>query len=461
MEPLSRRALSLSVGASALVPGAVRAATPTPALTDEAIRQILVDRIEVRKKSLGMVVGLTSREGRRVIGYGVLDRKDRRVPGADTVFAVGSVTKLFTALILADMARRGEVALGDPVARYLPAAVPQRNGRQITLVDLATHTSGLPFWPSNLAPPPPENAQHYTEAQLYAFLAGYQLTRDPGSQWEYSNLGFALLGHALARRAGLDYATLLGDRITRPLGMRDTGVMPSPAMRSRLAMGHDEALQPTRRWNFGLFAPAGGALSTVNDLLSFAEMTMAAPTASPLAAASALMLQTRVSVPIIEGQQALGWEIRGRGEGQFLNKDGVEVGFTASIVCAPATGDAVVVLSNSVIGAADIARHLLRPALPLAKAYKVITLPREALDAYVGQYRPGPGFTFTVSRAESFLLLQLPSAPRFPIKPIGPAAFVVEEVGLELEFQRDPAGRVAGMVLHVPGRPPIAAARVP
>ena len=153
------------------------------------------------------------------------------------------MTKVFTSLLLADMVQRGEVALADPVAKYLPAdvKVPERGGRVITLVDLSTHTSGLPRMPSNFHPKDPANPYaDYTAEQLFQFLSSYQLTRDIGSQFEYSNLGGGLLGQALARRAGMDYEALVRSRITAPLGMSSTGITLSPEMKARLAVGHND-----------------------------------------------------------------------------------------------------------------------------------------------------------------------------------------------------------------------------
>jgi len=160
----------------------------------------------------------------------------------NTIFEVGSVTKVFTSLLLADMAQRGQVALTDPVAKYLPAGVkmPERNGRQISLEDLATHTSGLPRLPSNLSPKDAANPYaDYSVEQLYQFLSGYQLTRDIGPQYEYSNLGGGLLGHVLARRAGMDYEKVVRSRICEPLGMRSTSITLSDDMKTRFAVGHN------------------------------------------------------------------------------------------------------------------------------------------------------------------------------------------------------------------------------
>jgi CubicO group peptidase (beta-lactamase class C family) len=185
-------ALGLLIGASLV------AQAPPPTLpSDSEIRSILVDRIDKQHESVGIVVGVIDARGRRVVPHGSLAKGDTRPLNGDTVFEIGSITKMFTALLLTDMVQRGDVALGDPVAKYLPPDVtmPQRGGRQITLQDLATHTSGLPRLPSNLASKDPSNPYvDYSIAQLYQFLSGYQLTRDIDSQFDYSNLGFGLLG---------------------------------------------------------------------------------------------------------------------------------------------------------------------------------------------------------------------------------------------------------------------------
>jgi len=171
--------------------------------SDVEIRKILADRIGVENLGIGIVVGVIDSNGRRVVGYGSLAKNDRRHLDGDTVFEIGSMTKVFTSLLLMDMTRRGEVALTDPVSKYLPASVkvPERNDRKITLADLSTQSSGLPRMPTNFAPKDDTNPYaDYSVQQMYDFLSGYQLTRDIGSQYEYSNLGVGLLGHALSAR---------------------------------------------------------------------------------------------------------------------------------------------------------------------------------------------------------------------------------------------------------------------
>jgi len=217
---------------------------PGPLATAKQIQDMLVQRIDVQHKSDGIVVGVITKQAREIIGYGHFDRDDSRVPNGDTVFEIGSISKVFTSLLLSEMVLDGEVKLSDPISKYLPVSVhaPSRNGKQITLLDLATHHSGLPSAATN-------SSWDYSPQQMYEFLDKYQLTRDPGEKYEYSNLGVGLLGVILATRAGSDYETLLRTRITAPLGMNRTGVELTPEMKADFTAGHDGRLYKAQPWS--------------------------------------------------------------------------------------------------------------------------------------------------------------------------------------------------------------------
>src|ERR1700728_3129984 len=176
-----------------------------------------------------------------MVAYDALEKGDTRTLDGDTLFEIGSITKVFTALLAADMAQRDELRLDDPIAKYLPTnvKVPERHGRQITLIDLATHTSGLPRMPENFHPKDPNNPYaDYSVDALYSFLSSYELRRDIGAKYVYSNLGFGLLGLGLAQRAGTDYEQLVVTRICNPLGMESTRITLSQPLRQRFAAGH-------------------------------------------------------------------------------------------------------------------------------------------------------------------------------------------------------------------------------
>ena len=176
-----------------------------------------------------------------------------------------------------DMADRGEVKLDDPVALYLPADVriPERSGRKITLLDLSTQSSGLPRMPDNFRPSNPLNPYaDYTIAQMFDFLGRYQLPRDIGAEFEYSNLGVALLGHALAQRASKSYEALVGERILNPLHMDHTAITLTPWMVEHLAKGHTAIGAVTPNWDIPTFAGAGALRSTMTDMLKFARANL-------------------------------------------------------------------------------------------------------------------------------------------------------------------------------------------
>jgi CubicO group peptidase (beta-lactamase class C family) len=219
-----------------------------------------------------MVIGLVDEGGSRVFSAGKLDNGTDAKADGDTVFFIGSVSKTFTALLLQVAVERGEMKLDEPVAKYLPRSVrmPARGGKEITLLHLATHSSGLPVNPDNMTgATEKEQYEGYTVEQMYAYLAGCTLSRDPGMEFGYSNVGMALLGHVLALRAGTNFESLVVNEICRPLQMGSTCIMLTPELKRRLAMGHDGSGKASPPWKLQVYAPAGSIHSTANDLLKY------------------------------------------------------------------------------------------------------------------------------------------------------------------------------------------------
>jgi CubicO group peptidase (beta-lactamase class C family) len=309
------------------------------------LRAALAKRVDEAKEGTGAIVGMLTRRGRSFTSYGRA-RADGPEITAETIFEIGSITKVFTALLLADMVEHGEVALDDPVRKYLPngVTVPSRGRRDITLSDLATHTSGLPRDPTNLDLRSLDDPYaEYRAADLHAFLAGYSLQRDPGTQFEYSNVGMGLLGHALATRASLSYEAILTRRVLGPLGMKNTSVVVDEERRSRRATGHSQAVAPVPWWHFDAMAGAGAMNSTAQDMLVFAEAAMGADT--PLKAAFARM--TSVRRPTGGGtDQVLGWDAFRYQGNEVLAKSGVTNGFRSRFFVDRTGHRAVIVLIN-------------------------------------------------------------------------------------------------------------------
>ena len=440
---------------------------PKTALTDDDIRSILVERIERQQQSLGIVVGVFTPAGRRVVAHGVADREDTQSVTADTVFEIGSVTKVLTAWLLADMSRRGEVSLSDPVNAYLPAERQMRpaSGRFIRLSDLATHTAGLPFWPPNLAPTGDQTQAlaTYTVPQLFEFMSTFDVPAEVGSKWAYSNIDAGLLGVLLARRAETSYEGLLRSRLTGAIAMNSTHVAIPSALSGRRATGHDSRLQPAKRWNVPAMEGGGSLHSTVNDLLAF--LAALGNPDGPAAAALPVMLATRRPGPGF--QQALGWMVLApNGANELLFHDGQTLGFASAIAYEPASRTGVVVLSNAANPVGDIARHVLRPAIPLAKPLPPaprrteIHMDPTQFDRLAGEYSPAAGTIFVVTREGDALMLQLPGLPKLRLRPESELGFfVAENTRISVTFTVTDRGEAHGLVFKAPGAD-VTAARV-
>lgn len=429
-----------------------------PAASSESdVRRILSERIDREHRGVGIVVGVITPQGRRVISHGVFAQGDSRPLDGDTLFEIASVGKVFTALALADMVQQGEVALDDPVAKYLPPGVtmPERGGRTITLRDLATHMSGLPRMPTNFAPGDPSNPYaDYTLEQLYAFLSGYALTRDIGSQYAYSNLGYGLLGNVLARRAGVDYETLVTSRISKPLGLNSTAITLPPNLKARLAKGHNELLQPVPNWDDTTMAGAGSLLSSVNDLLTFVAAQLAEPD-SALGSAMAAMRAVRRPTGTPNLDIALGWHILTQGGREFVWHNGGTGGYSSFAGFCPQTGVGVVVLANSEIGVDDIAVHVVDPNRPLDKPLpqgQSRTTDPYSFEGFVGRYRLAANSVVTVSREGSHLFLEEAGEPRVEAFAQSRESGTFRVADGQIRFETDAFGRVTGLILRRQGR---------
>ncbi len=318
-------------------------------LTGPQIHSLLAEFVEEDRQSVGVVVGVTSADGRVVVGYGRLSADDPTQLDGDTVFEVGSITKVFTSTLLADLVLQEELGLDTPVQSLLGdnVRVPSRNGAEITLGHLATHSSGLPRLPDNLDPEDPANPySDYAVEDLYDFLSSHRLDRDIGATVEYSNLGYGLLGHALALREGTDFETLMVERILNPLQMSDTSIELTPDLRDRMAPGHDMWLRPAANWDLPVLGGAGALRSTVNDLLTFLEANLGL-SESPLRQAMELARVPQQRDPALGMDIGLGWIIASEGEREFVWHNGATGGYASFIGFDANAGEGIVILSNS------------------------------------------------------------------------------------------------------------------
>jgi D-alanyl-D-alanine-carboxypeptidase/D-alanyl-D-alanine-endopeptidase len=271
------------------------------------ILELLARRME-EKEGTGAAVAVLHGHRLSVLAHGTTKIQGQESPSGNSIFQIASLTKIFTSLLLADAVRRQEVALDDRLERYLPVPSPPFDAQSITLVDLATHTSGLPLRPASRVDRSQDDPySNYSEADLTADLAAVRLNRPPGSVFEYSNFGYGLLGEALCRRTGNSYSELLRTRILEPLDLEETALIPTVSMRHRLVQGYDLNFEAAHPWSFGALAPAGALFSSLNDLAKILQLFLGDTYCQPLAASASFMLTVDRPGDDSETRMALGW----------------------------------------------------------------------------------------------------------------------------------------------------------
>ena len=423
--------------------------------SDAQIRAILKTRVDSGATG-GIVVGVLQDGRRRFIAYG--SAGPGRAPlDEHTIFEIGSISKTFSGVLLADEVLRGEARVDEPVSALLPAGtvVPSRGGRQITLEHLATHTSGLPRLPENMSPASAlDPYADYDARHLYGFLAAYRLPRAPGDSVEYSNLGGGLLGHALTLRAKApDWGTLVTQRITAPLGMRETYVAVPSDAQSRLALGHDAALDSVPAWHFDALAGAGALHSSAADMLTWLAAQLDTLN-GPLARAAALARPPRTPTNA-SARIALGWIVGGSTAHPIWWHNGGTGGFRSFAAFDPARNAAVIVLSNSSQTVDDIGAHLFNPAVPLIMPARppraAVALSSTALDRVVGAYPVTPAMVLAITREGESLYVQATGQPKLRLVALADNHFIALAANAELVFDLSQPGAAQHVTLRQNG----------
>jgi CubicO group peptidase (beta-lactamase class C family) len=424
---------------------------------DSGLLALIQGRVE-EGRATGIVVGVREADGtHRIVAYG--DPGPGALPlDGESVFEIGSITKVFTGILLAEMAASGEVSLEDQVQDHVPpeVTIPSRNGGQIRLVDLATHRSGLPRLPDNMDPAEATNPYaDYTVAQLHEFLSGHTLRRDIGAEFEYSNLGTGLLGQVLAGVNSSDWESLVKESLLEPLGMEMSGVTLSPEMREHLALGHNPAGEVVPNWDIPTFAGAGALRSNAEDMLVFLDANLGEPKGL---LEEAMRVSHEPRLPAGSGMRiGLNWITRTSGEGTIVWHNGGTGGYRSFLGFDPVREVGVVVLTNSSQSADDIGFHLLNSAIPLADPptppveRDEIEVGTELLEEYVGLYELTPSFQIEVTLEGGGLHVQATGQPRFPIFAETETRFFLKVVNAQVTFVRSEAGEVTELILHQGG----------
>ena len=434
-----------------LITMSTAAAAQSIEITDE-VKASIRSRVD-NGYNTGIIVGVVDQQGTRIFGSGETEFGNGTTPDENSVFEIGSISKVFTSILLADMVAGGEVALDDPIELYLPDGVtaPTRGERSITLYDLATHTSGLPRMPDNFSPADATNPYaDYTVEQMYEFLDGHTLQRDIGSQYEYSNFGVGLLGNLLANAAGTTYENLANQRITSVLGMDDTSIELTPDQQRRLAKGHVGTMA-VPNWDIPTLAGAGALRSTTADMLTFISANAGIEDTRLYAVLSSAH-EPRELAGSPAMQIGLGWHIRS-GEGvDVVWHNGGTGGYRSFVGFVQDGSTGVVVLTNSNRSADDIGFHLLDQGFPLGEVRATVEVAADVLRRYVGEYELTPTLIFDVQLEGEQLIIGLTGQTRLPVYAESESQFFYTVVDAQITFEVDERGEVTALVLHQNGR---------
>ena len=315
-------------------------------LTDKKVDSAARTYIQ-KSNTVGLSLGILRNGVITTYNYGETKQGNNQLPDANTLFEIGSITKTFTATLLAWYVNEGKVKLSDPITKYLPDSVVANKELQgITLQMLSNHSSGLPRLPDNFVNHSSDSLDPYRDYKkqyLLDYLKTCKLMSKPGQKYAYSNLAVGLLGSILEQVSGKPFEQMVDEIICKPLGMKSTARQLSPALKQRFVTVYNDQGKETPAWNFDVLAPCGSLRSTVNDLLTYAKANMT-PANTKLSKAFELTHQVTFDKDIKLG---LGWHIIKVNGAEYYFHNGGTYGCSSFLVFNPEKKIAVVVLSNS------------------------------------------------------------------------------------------------------------------
>jgi len=301
-----------------------------------------------KSNTVGMSIAVLKGGQSRTYNYGETKKGNGQLPNIGSIYEVGSITKTFTATLLAWYINEGKLSLTDPITKYLPDSVAANPSlKNIKLVNLTNHTSGLPGLPSNFtaqkAYQETNPYKNYTKEMLFSYLKNCTLRSEPGTKYAYSNLAVGLLGIILERVSGKPYEQLVSDIICKPLGMNNTVQHLYPLISTRFTTVYDENGSQTPAWDFDALAACGSLRSTINDLLLYTKANMAKAD-TKLSKAFELTHQITFSN---DTKVAMGWHIiKVDGVNYYFHNGGTD-GSSSFLSYNIEKNIAVIILSNS------------------------------------------------------------------------------------------------------------------
>ncbi len=424
-----------------------------------AIAQPYVEAEIINCAAIGVIDG----DSRLTMSVGQFSKTDPSKADENTIFEIGSISKVFTGILLADAIKRGIVTADQPVDDLLPSGVrmpvlKRSPDRKISLTQLSTHVSGLPRMPDNFGDvDPTDPAANYSAENMFEFLKSHELSRKPGIAEEYSNLGVGLLGVVLSRKQEVDYETLLRSRITAPLKMADTSLELSADQTKRLAPPHDAGCDPSSNWTFQAMAGAGGIRSTVNDMLKFAQANIETPDGEIGSAIDLAFSQQRKPKGLRSNTMGFGWMINPKSETRWHN--GGTGGYHSMMFVNRKDRRAVVVLCNTATPEVDtLASEIMalvsgRDVKP-RKFKKTIEATPALCKRYVGKYKLNDTFMFDIAFAndeKTELTVKLTGQSAIRIYPESETTWFLKVVDAKIKFTLDEDGKCTALTLHQNG----------
>lgn len=300
-------------------------------------------------KTVGLSIGVINNGKMQFYHYGESKKGSQKLPTNSTLYEIGSITKTFAALLLAQTIENKKTTLNAPINNFLPKNIPNLafENKKITLENLANHSSGLPRLPDNLlgsantiADNPYKN---YTENDLFQFLEKYKLTRPILKEYEYSNLAFGLLGVILEKINKKIFEQQIQTQICKPFGMENTKITLSDQDKNNyFAQGYNEEGNATSSWEFQSMAAAGGIRSTIEDMVKYINNYLN-PDKKML---NAINLTQKTTFEYGQNKVGLGWHIIKMKENEVWQHGGGTGGFRTLAAFCPATKNGIVILSN-------------------------------------------------------------------------------------------------------------------
>jgi D-alanyl-D-alanine-carboxypeptidase/D-alanyl-D-alanine-endopeptidase len=403
----------------------------------------------------GIIAMLKTPEGTATYVYGI--SKEGEPLREDHLFEIGSISKTFTSLVLAQMALNGDLSLDDPINKFFPEGtnLPERNGKQITLRQLSMHRSGLPSFPPDyqLRADPNDPFAGYHEADLMTSLSTVQLARDPGEAYEYSNLGVGLLGFILAKQNGMTWEQMVKSRIVEPLGLKDMTVTLTPEQQARFAQGHSGPML-AGPWGFDALAGCGALRGTAADMLRY-TCANAGIIETPLYPAMQGMMAFKLPTNAPNPEVALAWHITtGPSGASIVWHNGGTGGYRTFTGYIPDTGRAVVVFSNTANEVDRIGVSLLVPQIPLpdVESANGVKVAVEKLKRLEGKFALAPGAIIDVREVGGQLTAELTGQQRFPVYPTSDTEFFYKVVEARIVFGLGEDGNATFLTLYQNGR---------